>query len=306
MPKTKTPLRYPGGKSRAMNYLLPRMRVDVTEFRDAVVGGGSVFVAAKEKYRNATFWINDAYYNLYNCWIVLRDDGETLSDMLLTLKNDHREDMSKADLKSEIEKKGLVGKEKSDFIRSKTTKAAELFLNCKHAISKSSYLDRAAYFYVLNKCSFSELTEQGTFSPQASIQIFSQAGVERLSEVSKMLAGVRITNDDYSTCFEGDHPGCFIFMDPPYDIGKQNTLYGKDGTMHSTFMHQRFADECRNIKSKFMITYNNSDIIRSRFQEYNCEPWSLKYGMRIVENEDGDLKAKNHKENELLITNYKF
>jgi len=289
-----------------MNYLLPRMPDNVTEFRDAFVGGGSVFLAAKEQYPNAKFWINDAYYNLYNFWIALRDDGETLSDMLLTLKNDHYEDLSKADLKSEIKQEGLVGKDKSDFIRSKTTKAAELFLNCKHAIAKSSYLDRAAYFYVLNKCSFSGLTEQGSFSPQASMQNFSQAGVERLSEVSKMLAGVRITNDDYSTCFGGDNQDCFIFMDPPYDIGKQNTLYGKNGEMHSTFIHQIFADECRNIKSKFMITYNNSDVICNRFKEYNCEPWSLKYGMRIIENEDGELKAKDHRENELLITNYRF
>ena len=55
-----------------------------------------------------------------------------------------------------------------------------------------------------------------------------------------------------------------------------------------------------------MITYNNSDVICDRFKEYKREPWSLKYGMRIIENEDGELKAKDHKENELLITNYKF
>ena len=33
----KTPLRYPGGKSRAMNYLLPQMPEIITEFRDSFV-----------------------------------------------------------------------------------------------------------------------------------------------------------------------------------------------------------------------------------------------------------------------------
>ena len=42
MKSLKTPLRYPGGKSRATKYLIPKMPKDITEYREPFLGGGSV------------------------------------------------------------------------------------------------------------------------------------------------------------------------------------------------------------------------------------------------------------------------
>jgi hypothetical protein len=50
-----------------------------------------------------------------------------------------------------------------------------------------------------------------------------------------------------------------------------------------------------------MITYNNTEKLRGLYQNFKQIEWSLKYGMRIVANEDGDLKAKDCTNNELLI-----
>ena len=50
--KLKTPLRYPGGKSRAvikMDQHLPDLR-DYTEFREPFLGGGSVALHITKKY----------------------------------------------------------------------------------------------------------------------------------------------------------------------------------------------------------------------------------------------------------------
>ena len=38
----KTPLRYPGGKSRAIKHLDPNFPKDFKEFREPFLGGGSV------------------------------------------------------------------------------------------------------------------------------------------------------------------------------------------------------------------------------------------------------------------------
>jgi len=38
----KSPLRYPGGKLRALRYILPNIPDDIEEFREPMVGGGVV------------------------------------------------------------------------------------------------------------------------------------------------------------------------------------------------------------------------------------------------------------------------
>ena len=56
----KSPLRYPGGKSRAIKIisdLIPTFK----EIREPFVGGGSVFLYAKQKYPQKIFWVNDLY-----------------------------------------------------------------------------------------------------------------------------------------------------------------------------------------------------------------------------------------------------
>jgi len=52
--KVKSPLRYPGGKSRALKHILPIIP-KFDEFREPFLGGGSVFLALKQKYPNKKY-----------------------------------------------------------------------------------------------------------------------------------------------------------------------------------------------------------------------------------------------------------
>ncbi|MBX3066987.1 MAG: DNA adenine methylase, partial [Anaerolineae bacterium] len=44
-PYTKSPLRYPGGKSRAMPQILQQIPLNMREYREPFIGGGSVYLA---------------------------------------------------------------------------------------------------------------------------------------------------------------------------------------------------------------------------------------------------------------------
>ena len=64
MSKIKSPLRYPGGKSRAIKQILPQIPVNIREYREPFFGGGSVFFAVKQLFGQQikTYWINDLNY----------------------------------------------------------------------------------------------------------------------------------------------------------------------------------------------------------------------------------------------------
>ena len=68
----KTPLRYPGGKSRAVSKLfqyLPDLS-QVKEYREPFIGGGSVAIEIGKRYPKMDIWVNDLYEPLYNLSLI--------------------------------------------------------------------------------------------------------------------------------------------------------------------------------------------------------------------------------------------
>ena len=87
----KTPLRYPGGKSRAcvkMDPYFPDLR-DYVEFREPFLGGGSVAIHISKKYPHLKIWVNDLYEPLVNFWQQLQKNGIEMRNELNQLKHRH-------------------------------------------------------------------------------------------------------------------------------------------------------------------------------------------------------------------------
>ena len=268
----KTPLRYPGGKSRAMKFLGDHFPRDIKQYNEPFIGGGSVAVWFAQANPNANIWINDLYGNLYNFWVQLRDNHTGLQEQI-------------KDIKDTVTDQKEIGKETFNRIRED--------INTEGSDEK-----RAAFFYALNKMSFSGLTEnRSSFSHSSQVQNFSYLGIEKLAWYSNLIQKWKITNLDYKDLMNDD---AFIFLDPPYEIASSN-LYGKDGDTHKYFNHDDFADACNNCKADQMITYNADQSVKDRFPNWRQIVWDLKYSMctnskNYLENE------KNRKE--LLLMNY--
>jgi len=282
MPQTlkslKTPLRYPGGKSRAVSKLfqyLPDLS-QVKEYREPFIGGGSVAIEIGKRYPKLDIWVNDLYEPLYNFWRELQENGVEMRDQLVQLKNLHPEPVSARVL----------------FQQSKD------YLN--ETPSNQSNLSRAVAFYVVNKCSFSGLTESSSFSKQASESNFSMRGIQKLPDYSLMIKKWKITNLSYEELF-CDSKSTFIYLDPPYEIG--SNLYGKRGNMHKGFDHDQFAVDCDRFVSPQLISYNSSQLIRDRFKQgWTAAEFAHTYTMRSV----GCYNTDQASRKELVLTNYEM
>ena len=70
----KTPLRYPGGKSRACTKIesyFPDLS-EYKEYREPFLGGGSVALYVTKKFPNLKISVTDLYEPLVNFWQVLQ------------------------------------------------------------------------------------------------------------------------------------------------------------------------------------------------------------------------------------------
>ena len=286
MKSLKTPLRYPGGKSRACTKMDPYFPdlSKYAEFREPFLGGGSVAIHVSKKYPHLKITVNDLYEPLINFWVQLQTFGDELTDKLIDYKTNH------PDPPKELRKE-----EGTEF------PAKELFLNSKEAINNKSLdgIERAAAFYIVNKCSFSGLTESSSFSKQASVSNFSMKGIEKLRGYSEIISHWHINQYSYEYCFrENIHDDLFMYLDPPYDI--KDNLYGKKGSMHKGFDHDEFADTCSQSKIDMLISYNSDQLVKDRFKGWTAGEFDLTYTMRSV----GEYMRDQKERKELLLYNY--
>lgn len=262
----KSPLRYPGGKSRAVKIISPLIP-KFNEFREPFVGGGSIYVFLKQKYPEKDFWINDLYENLYHFWNNCKNKPEELIKQIRYWKHEY-------------------------------SNGKELFKFLQKNIDSFDEHKKAAAFFVFNRITFSGTTESGGYSNAAFKGRFTESSIERVELLSTILDNTKITNLDYQKVIEKLGENVFIFLDPPYYSATKSALYGKNGNFHKGFDHIRFADVMKKCNHKWLLTYDNSQYIKELFSFANIFEWDLKYGMRNVS------KNSNQNGKELFISNF--
>jgi len=131
----KSILRYPGGKSRVAQKIISLIPPNIKEFREPMVGGGSVALVLKQIHPHIKVWINDLSYDLVCFWKTLRDYPDELIKELKRIKS--------------VCKDGR-----------------RLFEEFSSQEGGSEF-ERAVRFFVLNRISFSGTTYSGGFSQEA-------------------------------------------------------------------------------------------------------------------------------------------
>ncbi len=264
----RSPLRYPGGKSKALEQIERFLPANFSEYREPFVGGGSLFIRLRQLMPHARVWINDLNFDLYCFWKCAQSDLESLT--------------------AEVARVKTVAHDGRKLFQDLTTNYnAEL-----------SGMERAVRFFILNRTTFSGTVDAGGYSQKAFESRFTDSSIVRLGELRDVLEGVRVTNLDYREVLSAPGDDCFIFLDPPYLSAAKSKLYGRRGALHSSFNHKEFAGSLKACSHKWLVTYDDSPEIRNNFPFANIYEWELQYGMN---NFGRDFAPKGK---ELFITNY--
>lgn len=280
-----SPLRYPGGKSRAIDFIMnyiPDFKVYIEPF----VGGSSIFLAAKQRFpNNKTYIINDLYTETYNFWKMIQDNPDELVSKIIDFKN--------------------------QFQNGGRERGRELFQYLSMNKYKFNDIEKAASFFIINRSSFSG-TSKG-YSDDSFHNRFTDSSIQRLKELgeSQLFKDVKIYNMDYQKIVElpipkeYDNKDILLVADPPYYSATSSKLYGKDSkfdNLHLRFDHMRFANVMRKCPYNWLITYDDSEFIRKLFKFAQLVEFDLVYGMgnkKSINNVNGETK----KGRELLISN---
>lgn len=248
MIKNKSPLRYPGGKTRACKPLdiILNEHFDITLFKNIVspfLGGGSFEFHIQNKYK-LKILANDKFTPLYNFWSVCKSNKKNLCE--------------------ELYKK--IGKiEKDDFKGLR-----------EEIMNENNKLNQSIMYFIINRCSFSGATLSGGFSLEASKKRFTKSSIKRIEKLN--LDFVKFTNLDFTDFlmnFDNNEENIY-FLDPPYYLTTK--LYGNNGDMQEYFDHQRLQKILKS-KNNWILCYNDCEYIRNLYKDYKIIDLDWKYGM---------------------------
>lgn len=159
-------------------------------------------------------------------------------------------------------------------------------------------IQRAVQFYFLITRSFGGRGETfGTVKKSCGGASKSQRNVlDKIDAIHQRLDKVMIENRDFEKLInQYDFEGAFFYCDPPYSKG-----CGYAVTSTTDFDHERLRDTLKNIKGRFLLSYDDSPKIRELYKGFEMVEVERLNG---INNREG-TNRENKIFKELLIANY--
>lgn len=267
----KSPLRYPGGKSKAIKFLYKYFPNDFSIYKEPFFGGGSVGIYISQIMKNILIEVNDLNHELYCFWQSLKMHPDKLVEGIIELKNEFKN-----------------GKKLYNFIIGRRN-------------FNLSILERGIDFFILNRITFSGIVDSGGFSQKAYESRFTISSIDRLKNTHEIIKNFNFSCDNFFNITDSyNQKDTFIFLDPPYYSSVKSKLYGKKGVLHSNFNHEKLRDYLYKTKSKFLLTYDNCEFIKELYKDFYMLEWNLQYGMNNYKQKKAEIGK------ELLISNYEL
>jgi DNA adenine methylase len=267
MKRISSPLRYPGGKHRVLERILPLVPVHFAEYREPFLGGGSLFIALRQLFPKAKYRIGDLNRDLCSFWTTLRDNPKELIDEIENIKNS-------------------------------TMNGKNLYARLTKPINPPDRFQQAIRFFILNRITYSGTVDSGGYSAEAFEKRFTTSNIAKLEPLSKLLQDVEIQNESYERLLLDPGDDVFIYLDPPYWRSRKSKLYGKNGDLHVFFDHKRFANDVLKCNHKWLMTCDDSGMMRELFNFGNFLSWESSYGMTNVNGRKTNIGK------ELFVANY--
>ena len=275
--KTLSPLRYPGGKSRAVElitekYIIPNLSKK-QKICSPFFGGGSIELHLANNGNKVTGY--DDFGPLVDFWKVLKKNPKKLFKEVSSYKK--------------LSKKGFK----------------ELQIQFRGKSESYTQTKRAALFYVLNRTSFSGTTLSGGMAvdydkPERSLDRrlprFRKSSRDRIRDFS--VKNFTISKMSFRKSIEKNKKS-LIYADPPYFIQNKGSLYGNQGDkMFTEKDHEDLAHILNKMKNKkWILSYNNDKHVRRLYSGRRIEEVEWAYGMSGVKS-----RKKKHSSEILILS----
>ncbi len=256
----KTPVSRVGNKTAILHILYALFPLNYSRFIDVFGGSGSVLLGNPEICPFEVY--NDFDRNLANLFRCMKERTMAVIRELGFCHLNSREDFIA--IRRFFENEQFDDKYLSDELRLTQIlfpppEAKEL-TEMRKRITADYDVRRAAMFLKLLRFSYSSSGKSYASQPFDIRKLFGL-----ISQLQERMANVVVENQDFETLIKHyDRPDAFFYLDPPYFSTEDmyEVGFGWDD-------HVRLRDTLKNIKGKFLLSYNDCDEIRELYNGFS-------------------------------------
>ena len=292
-----SPLRYPGGKSKAVGLILENLPLlKEKKIISPFFGGGSVELVLSQKLGFEVIGY-DIFEVLVNFWNQIINNPLDFSKELKKLVPDTENYTRNRHILL-----SYWDKIKPSSLNYKTKKKIELTENEKTLLDDNKLLQAVYYYYNM------QLSYGPMFLGWPSSVYLKQDKLDNIVKNIKnqKLINLKIRCESFENIFE-IHKDDFIYLDPPYYLGGDSKMFKgmypncNFAIHHNNFDHIKLCELLKNHKGGFILTYNDCPTIREWYKDFKqvYPKWQYTYGQgetRIGKNRIESKKEDNIKE----------
>jgi DNA adenine methylase len=300
-----SPLRYPGGKTKAIGLILDNLpKLKRKRIISPFFGGGSFELCLSQNLGIEVVGY-DIFGMLTNFW-----------NVLIHHKDKFISELEKFDITPEeftYNRHILLNyweKIKPDELNYKTKKKVELKDSDLTLLDDNKVLQAVYYYYNMT------LSYGPMFLGWPSSNEINKNKFERRLEKMKSMSfkNLSVECSDFEEVIK-KHKDDFIFLDPPYYLGGDSKMFKgiypntNFAIHHDAFDHKKMCELLKNHKGGFLITYNNCSTIRDWYKDYKFEfpEWQYTYGQgetRIGKNRESGDGSNIKESHEIFIISW--
>ena len=291
----KTPIRYAGGKSRAIKHITPYV-TNVDKIVSPFLGGGSLEVHWASLGKEVVGY--DLFDVLVNFWNVLLNNKEELVEKL-------KEILPTSEEYSRIKEILMKWDNTQEMLKDWKTDHYK-----RDEIIELDKVTAAAYYYFNHNTSYGP----GYLGWGSSVYLTEKKWNDMIDKISKFeLPNLSVEQGSFEEVIP-KHNDDFLYLDPPYYLEKDsdNKMFTGIYPMrnipihHDGFDHELLRDLLKKHKGGFILSYNNCETIREYYKEFEFHYPSWNYSMGNGEKRIGKNRIEagitNSKEShEILI-----
>ena len=277
----KTPLRYAGGKSRAIKHITPYV-TDINKIVSPFIGGGSLEVYWASLGKEVIGY--DLFDVLVNFWEILLNNKIELVEKLKEITPTSEE-------YSRIKEILMKWDNTQEMLKDWKTEHYK-----RDDIITLDKITAAAYYYFNHNTSYGP----GYLGWGSSVYLTEKKWNDMIDKISKFeLPTLSVGQGSFEEIIP-KHNEDFLYLDPPYYLEKDldNKMFTGIYPMrnipihHDGFNHELLRDLLKEHKGGFVLSYNNCETIREYYKEFEFHYPSWNYSMGNGEKRIGKIELK--------------
>ena len=273
----KPPLKWAGGKSQIIEYIVDVFPKNIENYHELFLGGGSVLLAvlslqSQDKLKiKGNIYAYDINQNLINLYINIQTNKNELYDYIINYMNIYDSlDGNVINRKAKSIEEAQTSKESYYYWLRK-----EFNELCKTDINN---IKTSALFLILNKLCFRGIYREGPNGFNVPFGHYKTTPViikkENLDQISELIRNVSFQCLDFRESIKKVKKGDFVYLDPPYVPENKKSFVGYTSEGFNLEMHNTLFDDIMNLdknKIKFVMSNANVDFVKERFKDYKCQ-----------------------------------